>query len=176
MSKSKLSSYEKAYNLPPKDVIQAAIDIGCPVYLDMTENVSEEAMDIIDFLQNQIYRGYLVELEHGTKWGKDSPANLTNDDTRMTVRIAWAHILEDPVYYSRLNEMENQSEGFLGLLKTGVLCDYNKLIKKVNEHLEPHRANEVKKPPSITLDDVIANQKFSGPPKSVTQRITLDQF
>jgi hypothetical protein len=154
-------SYEAATKLPFDEVVKAAISVGCAIS-------HETDKELETFMKQQIYRGYLVELEHGTKWGKDSPANLTNNDTKMTVRIAWAHILEDPVYYSRLDEMEKQSEGYLDILKTGRLCDYNKLVKKANEHLEPHRAKETKIPSDI-LDTTITNQKL-------VLSINLEQF
>lgn len=137
MANSSNLSYQQAHDLSFEKVVQAAIDVGCPI-------THEKDKELETFLKDQIYRGYLVELEHGTKWGVNSPANLTNNDTKMTVRIAWAHILEDPVYYSRLDEMERQSEDYLSLLKTGRLCDYNKLVKRANDHLQPHRANEAK--------------------------------
>lgn len=43
--------------------------------------------------------GLTVELEHGNH---DRQTNVTNDDLLKTGKIAWAHLKEDPKYYSRL--------------------------------------------------------------------------
>jgi len=53
----------------------------------------------------QLAMGKRVELEHGTK----NPAtNVTDDDPGMTARIAKAHLLEDPKYYTHLKAMEDR--------------------------------------------------------------------
>jgi hypothetical protein len=64
--------------------------------------------DKIDIKQFQ--RGLLVELEHGSKYGQAT--NVTKDDPILTGRIAYAHLLEFPDYYSRLGEMELEAENF----------------------------------------------------------------
>jgi hypothetical protein len=51
----------------------------------------------------QFRRGLEVELEHG---GRDSQANVTNDDLDVTGKIAWAHLKEIGDYYPRLDAME----------------------------------------------------------------------
>ncbi len=48
--------------------------------------------------------GYVIELEHGTKYPR---WNITNDDPIMTAKIALAHLEELPDYYTRLQKMEN---------------------------------------------------------------------
>jgi hypothetical protein len=48
-----------------------------------------------------------VELEHGTH---DPRTNVTHDDPPMTGKIAWAHLLELPDYYDRLEVMEAAAE------------------------------------------------------------------
>jgi len=49
--------------------------------------------------------GLHVELEHGTETAQ---TNVTNDDPIMTGKIALAHLLELPDYYTRLKEMEGE--------------------------------------------------------------------
>jgi hypothetical protein len=44
-----------------------------------------------------------VTSQHGTR---DPRTNVTNDDPELTARIAWAHLLEIPDYYTRLDAME----------------------------------------------------------------------
>lgn len=75
----------------------------------------EESVEIgkkigVDFSQTspiQFKMGMNVELEHGTKAGK---YNLTNDDPEATGKIAMAHIMEIPDYYTRLAEMESAAK------------------------------------------------------------------
>jgi len=47
--------------------------------------------------------GMEVELEHGRR---DPRTNVTDDDPLVTGKIAWAHLLEMPDYYERLEELE----------------------------------------------------------------------
>lgn len=56
----------------------------------------------------QFRMGLDVELEHGTKYGKQT--NVTNDDLAVTGKIAWAHLKEIPDYYTRLKKMESEAE------------------------------------------------------------------
>jgi len=53
--------------------------------------------------------GLHVELEHGAR---DSQTNVTDDDIIMTGKIALAHLKEFPDYYTRLNELEEEAEGY----------------------------------------------------------------
>ena len=57
----------------------------------------------------QFRMGMDVELEHGTV---DSHTNVTNDDPLMTGKIALAHLNEFSDYYTRLEKMEVEAEGF----------------------------------------------------------------
>lgn len=51
---------------------------------------------------HQIRDGATIELEHGTI----SPeTNITNDDPIMTIKIALAHLNEDPAYYIKLKQL-----------------------------------------------------------------------
>jgi hypothetical protein len=47
-----------------------------------------------------------VELEHGLH---DPRTNVTNDDPRVTGKIALAHLHEFPDYYTRLEQMEAEA-------------------------------------------------------------------
>ena len=57
----------------------------------------------------QFRAGLDVELEHGTR---DPKTNVTNDNALMTGKIALAHLNEFPDYYTRLEKMEKEAEGF----------------------------------------------------------------
>lgn len=56
----------------------------------------------------QFRMGLAVELEHGAH---DIETNVTDDDTTVTGKIAWAHLKEIPDYYTRLAKMEAEAEG-----------------------------------------------------------------
>ena len=73
--------------------------IGDAVGVDWTEIPVEE------FLM-----GLHVELEHGTKLGDKT--NVTDDDETVTGKIAHAHLLEFPDYYTRHEKMEQEAEIF----------------------------------------------------------------
>ncbi len=60
----------------------------------------------VDFARvtlEQFQMGLAVELEHGAR---DPQTNVTGDDPDATGRIAWAHLIEIPDYYTRLAKME----------------------------------------------------------------------
>jgi hypothetical protein len=67
-------------------------------------NFTEAKFDL-----DQLRRGMTVELEHGTV---EPRTNVTNDDLAMTAKIAWAHLLEYPDYYDRLDKLEAEAEAF----------------------------------------------------------------
>lgn len=52
---------------------------------------------------DQFRRGMEVELEHGTKLGKDT--NVTNNDPIKTAKIVLAHLKENPQYYDKLDSL-----------------------------------------------------------------------
>ena len=59
------------------------------------------------FTFDEFYMGVNVELEHGTRYPE---ANVTNDDPILTGKIALAHLLEFPDYYTRLANMEYEAK------------------------------------------------------------------
>ena len=52
-------------------------------------------------------KGMEVELEHGRR---DPRTDVTHDDPVITGKISWAHLLEMPDYYDRLEELEREAE------------------------------------------------------------------
>ena len=77
---------------PRRFSVSEARAIGTRVGIDWAE------IDV-----EQFRRGLEVELEHGAR---DPRTNVTNDDPELTAKIAWAHLLEIPDYYTRLDAME----------------------------------------------------------------------
>jgi len=62
-----------------------------------------------EFDVDQFRRGLDVELEHGAH---DPRTDVTHDDALLTGKIAWAHLVEFPDYYDRLEAMEKEAEEF----------------------------------------------------------------
>ena len=58
----------------------------------------------------QFRMGLEVELEHGVR---NVVTNVTNDDLVLTGKIALAHLMELPDYYSRLMRMEEEARVML---------------------------------------------------------------
>jgi tryptophan 2,3-dioxygenase len=143
--------YQEALKKPRQEVIEEARKL-----LGKTIQHPSEPK-VTEFLEEQLYQGYLIELEHGTKFGKNSPANLTNNDTRMTLQIAWAHILEDPAYYYRLHNMEEQADHFLDTLRDGRACVVNKVVREANKFISQQKSTD-KKPEMSFLEQ--ANDVF----------------
>lgn len=61
------------------------------------------------FSFNEFFMGVNVELEHGKRFKN---ANVTNDDPFLTGKIALAHLLEFPDYYTRLKKMEDEADKY----------------------------------------------------------------
>ena len=57
----------------------------------------------------QFRKGMDVELEHGRR---DPRTNVTNDDPILTGKIAWAHLIEFPDYYERLEKLEEEAKAY----------------------------------------------------------------
>lgn len=60
-----------------------------------------------DFDVEQFRKGLDVELEHGTRFPN---ANVTDNDPILTGKIALAHLLEFPDYYTRLDKLEEEAK------------------------------------------------------------------
>lgn len=53
----------------------------------------------------QFKMGLKVELEHGSK---DKQTDVTHNNAVKTGKIAWAHLKEDPKYYTKLKKVEKK--------------------------------------------------------------------
>jgi len=58
---------------------------------------------------NEFTAGINIEFEHGKRFPE---TNVTNDDKKLTGKIAWAHLKEFPDYYTRLEKLENEAEAY----------------------------------------------------------------
>ena len=63
-------------------------------------------MDFALFDLEEFRKGLSIELEHGTAHPE---TNVTNNDETTTAKIAWAHLMEIPDYYTRLLKMEQEA-------------------------------------------------------------------
>jgi hypothetical protein len=70
------------------------------------QTIADKAkLDISKFEIKQLIQGYKIELEHGKG---DPETNVTNSDPVMTLKIAVAHLKEDPHYYTKLKKVERE--------------------------------------------------------------------
>lgn len=68
------------------------------------KNIAKQAkIDISKYDTKQLAMGYKVELEHGAANPK---TDVTHDDPLKTLKIAIAHLDEDPEYYTKLKKVE----------------------------------------------------------------------
>lgn len=62
--------------------------------------------DISKYNMDELCKGMVVELEHGTA---NEKTNVTSDDPEQTFRLVLAHMEELPDYYTRLEKMEKEA-------------------------------------------------------------------
>lgn len=80
----------------PSHTLGYAEEIGDKIGIDFNK------IDLHEFR-----KGLDVEMEHG----KVNPhTNVTDNNMELTAKIAWAHLLEIPDYYSRLIKMEKEAK------------------------------------------------------------------
>jgi hypothetical protein len=80
--------------LTSKEAKEIGIDLG----------IDWNKVDLEEFTM-----GLNVELEHGTRYPE---TNVTNNDKLLTGKIAWAHLMEFPDYYTRLEKMEEEADAY----------------------------------------------------------------
>ena len=75
-------------------------------YLEFcVKNLAKQAkVDISDLCPKQLKMGVEVEREHGGKMGKDTKIVKNDGDA---LKIAVAHLREDPKYYTKLKTIEH---------------------------------------------------------------------
>lgn len=73
-------------------------------WLSLKKIAAQAKIDISKYDMDQLNMGYKVELEHGTK---DPKTDVTHDDPVKTLKIAVAHLNEDPKYYTKLKKVES---------------------------------------------------------------------
>lgn len=73
---------------------------------------------------NEFHKGMQVEFEHGSKLGEKT--NVTKDDLVSTGKIALAHLLELPDYYTKLAKMEENK------LKEFISHEVERLLSETN--------------------------------------------
>jgi hypothetical protein len=79
-------------------------------HAEQAKEIGEKlGIDWSKFDIEQFRKGMDVELEHGLV---NPFTNVTNDDPLLTGKIALAHLIEYPDYYTRLAEMESEAEVF----------------------------------------------------------------
>ena len=70
---------------------------------DIQAYAKELKIELEDGIADQLLLGMSIEADHGSKLGE--VVNITEDDGLMTFKIALAHLMELPHYYTRLTQM-----------------------------------------------------------------------
>jgi|LSQX01.3.fsa_nt_gb hypothetical protein len=98
----KTSPSESTSNMPVKRhfTTEEAIGIAKALGIDF---------DKLGFDIEQFRMGLDVELEHGRRTPR---TNVTSDDPILTGKIALAHLLEFPNYYTRLKKLESDAQKY----------------------------------------------------------------
>lgn len=81
--------------------ISFTTDEASKIAKDLNIDFSKEKFDLQQFTM-----GLNVELEHGNRFPN---ANVTNNDPILTGKIALAHLIEIPDYYTRLKKLESEA-------------------------------------------------------------------
>jgi hypothetical protein len=76
---------------------------------ESTKIGKELGIDFSKIDRKEFNKGINVEMEHGSKI---PVSNITNDDLKMTGKIALAHLIEYPDYYQRLDKMEKEADNY----------------------------------------------------------------
>jgi len=91
--------------LMEKNVPEAALEF---IKILLDEVSANAGLELQEYDFGQIIKGMRVELEHGTQYGEDT--NVTGNDILATLKIALAHLKEDPKYYDKLEIVEGEDE------------------------------------------------------------------
>ncbi|MHA1949684.1 MAG: DUF5661 family protein [Candidatus Thorarchaeota archaeon] len=72
---------------------------------DLNDMAKKAKIDIKDLIPKELKMGYEVEKEHDGSMGKDTDVVNKPSDY---LKIAVAHLREDPKYYTKLKKVENE--------------------------------------------------------------------
>jgi len=88
---------------PPVDIVttEDAKRIGEQIGIDWSAS---------EFPVEEFAAGLVVEREHGPNGPGGDRADVSRGDPLVEGKIAWAHLLELPDYYTRLEKMEGEGE------------------------------------------------------------------
>jgi len=92
--------------------------------------------DSAEFDPKAFLEGMKVELEHGTV---NEATNITNNDPEATAKIAWAHLLEDPSYYTKLKAMEKGQQAKEGSARNAIVKPCRQKDKKSDKPLHDQK-------------------------------------
>lgn len=110
--------------------------------MKVTKNIAKEQLkklgfniDNMKFTLDDFIYGMNIELEHGSKLGKDT--NVTNDCPLKTAKVVLAHMKESPLYYQELKKMETKLENKSKIEKTANILSRKDIHNNVkgNMHL-----------------------------------------
>lgn len=130
----------------------------------------------IDWDKNDIAQfkvGLQVELEHGTKLGKTT--DITHNDLVKTGKIALAHLMELPDYYTRLKKVEaNNPKEAMNMNRWQQLAGIIKEQAQVGETEDRKKLFVLVGPPSVGKSTWVANT-FDTPPYVIDRDSIVEQ-
>lgn len=88
-------------------IVLGASDIEPPFSLEEASIIADAIgldLDNTDFDISAFSEGLRVELEHGAR---DPETDVIHKNYLSLGRIAWAHLKEDPLYYTKLKRIES---------------------------------------------------------------------
>ena len=77
---------------------------------NLVQLAKKSNIDLNGIDPEELKMGFSVEKEHGPKMGKD--VDVTGGDSVKTLKIAIAHLREDPKYYTKLKKIEKYRVGY----------------------------------------------------------------
>ncbi|MBW6409545.1 DUF5661 family protein [Clostridium weizhouense] len=87
-----------------REKVSFTMDEAAEIARNLKIDFSKEKFDLEEFTL-----GVNVELEHGSKFPE---TNVTQNDPILTGKIALAHLMEFPDYYTRLKKLEDEAKTF----------------------------------------------------------------
>ncbi len=117
-------------------------------YGDIEKVAQRAGLDISKFDRSEIVSGFKVEREHDGKMGKDTDVVRSDADV---LKIALAHLREDPKYYSKLGRCGIKGES---AINEAAKKDSKKEPKKESKAKKDASSNRVK-----CMNDMVAHLK-----------------
>lgn len=141
-------------------------------------------LDISSFDAKELLMGMDVEKEHNGKMGADTDVVPGNDQGTI-MKIAIAHLREDPKYYTKLKKMESESlRRVQELIESRKITthDFNIFIESLPKSNDERLARHTRSPkpyhdrnPGKKVDDVTDREGNNDPTKTSRGKLSVDR-